>query len=291
MCDKLSLSKLCKDLAKRIFIYCFRIKRLLLFRPQIPILFYHQICDGGLIGKNQRSCVSPKRFNEQMEFLYRQGYLTLTLNDVCDWIDRKKKLPKKSVCITFDDGHRDNFYIAFPVLEKYGFKATIFIAADQVGREIWYSRKLKKWERAFDDNDDLYFEFLTWQQIREMDKHGISFQSHTYSHPYLTELPRRNVKKEIKESKDILERNLGKSIDFLSYPYGDYNNEIKNIIKEYGYRGAVACDWGVVSHKTDKFALKRQYVFDKGVIFFQMNLYHLDPIYDKLSNIVKSILK
>ena len=221
MSDKLFLSSLGKDLVRRVFIYGSHIKRTLLHKFQIPILLYHQICDGGLIRKNQRSCVSTKCFNEQMEFLFRKGYITISLNDIFDWIDGEKKHPKKSVCITFDDGHRDNYYNAFPVLKKYGFKATIFISPKQMGNEMWYSRKLRKWVRAFDDDDDLYFEFLTWPQIREMDNHGISFQSHTCSHPYLTELPRRKVIEEIMDSKNILERELGKPVRFLSYPYSD----------------------------------------------------------------------
>ena len=258
---------------------------------RVPILIYHQVCDGGLISQNQMSCISPQRFKQQMHFLHANGYTTISLSELLDWLEGRRRLPVKSVCVTFDDGHRDNYYNAFPILQEYGIKATIFIITDQIGKDLWYSRKLRKWERVFDDNGDLYFEFLTEQQIREMDKHGISFQSHTCRHPYLTELPRKKVVKEIKESKDILEQKLGKSVDFLSYPYGAYNSETKNIAKERGYHGAVTCDLGLISNKADKFALKRQYVFNEGVILFQMNLHNLDPIYDKLSKSFKSILK
>lgn len=281
-----------KDLIKNIFIYSFRFKRHLLRQPRIPILFYHQICDGGLIARNQRSCISTKRFKQQMEFLFNSGYQTLTLYDICDWIDGNKKLPKKAVCITLDDGHRDNYYHAFPILKKYGHTANIFIVPAQMGKELWYSRKKKKWERAYDDNDDLYFEFLNWDQVKEMANYGISFQSHTNTHPYLTELSASEVKEELKNSKMILEERLNKPVKFLAYPYGDYNDSVIEAVKKCGYKAAVTVDCGHVRKNAYKYSLKRQYVLNHGgIVDFQMNLHNLDEIYDKLSNSFKSILK
>ncbi len=227
-----------------------------------------------------------------MEFLFKSGYQTLTLYDISDWIEGNKKLPKKAVCITLDDGHRDNYINAFPILKKYGFNATVFIAPDQMGKELWYSRKRRKWERAYDDNDDLYFEFLYWNQIREMAKYGISFQAHTCSHPYLSELSESVVIEELKNSKYILENELNTSFDFLSYPYGDYNDTIIKIAKECGYKAAVTVNWGHVRKNADKYTLKRLYVLNNGsVVDFQMNLHHLDGIYDKLSKSFQSALK
>jgi len=280
-----------KDFFKYIFISFFHLKRIF-SNDKVPILCYHQICDGGLIARNQRSCMSVNRFDEQMGFLHHCGYKTVTLNDICAWLDGKKRLQKKSVCITLDDGNRDNYYNAFPILKKYRHTANIFIAPDQIGKELWYSRKKKQWERGYNDNDDLYFEFLNWDQVKEMADYGISFQGHTNTHPYLTELSASDVTEELKSSKIILEEKLNKPVDFLAYPFGDYNDSVIEALKKSGYKAAVTVDWGHVRKNADRYSLKRQYVLNHGgIVNFQMNLHHLDEIYDKFSNSFQSIMK
>jgi len=250
---------------------------------QVPVLFYHQVCDGGQISRNQRSCVSPKQFEQQMRFLRANGYVTLTLAECVSWLEGRRKVPVKSLCVTFDDGHRDNYYNAYPILRKYGITATIFICNEQIGKELWYSRKLRKWERAYDEDDDLYFEFLTWRQIQEMDAAGISFQSHTCSHPFLTELTASDLAKELWESKRVLERTLGKPVDFVSYPYGDYNSETKKAVARAGYRAAFGTGGGLLSRGDDRFALNRTWLSpEDSMLVFQLRIYGIEGVYSRL---------
>ena len=125
-----------------------------------------------------------------------------------------------------------------------------------------------------------------------MADYGISFQGHTNTHPYLTELSAAEVKEELKNSKIILEEKLNKPVDFLAYPYGDYNDSVIEALKKSGYKAAVTVDQGHVRKNADKYRLKRQYVLNHGgIVDFQMNLHNLDKIYGKLSNSVQSILQ
>jgi peptidoglycan/xylan/chitin deacetylase (PgdA/CDA1 family) len=209
---------------------------------------------------------------------------------VVDWLEGKRILPRKAVCITFDDGCRDNYHHAFPVLRKYQIPATIFIAPAQIGKEMWYSRKNEKWERAFDEDDDLYFEFLSWDQIREMDATGISFQAHTCSHPYLTRLSLPEVMRELRDCKRILEEQLGKPVEFFSYPHGDFNFEVRTAVAECGFRAAVSTVKGLVIQGDDRFLLKRIGVIPKADIrHFQMQLYDICDTYDNLTMRVRRI--
>ncbi|MBL7158435.1 MAG: polysaccharide deacetylase family protein [Candidatus Omnitrophica bacterium] len=202
------------------------------------ILMYHSVGDpptATLDGYGDKLNVTPEVFEKQMRFLKEHNYNVIPLNKMVERIREKERIPHKTVTITFDDGLKNNFTNAYPVLKKYGLPATFFVAVDFIGKK----------------------NFLTWEDIREMQENGISIGSHTMSHRWLTSLDKKELKKELVESKAVIERVTGKKVYTLSYPLGRYNEETKKAAKEAGYIGAVATNPGPTKPKDDIYALKR----------------------------------
>ena len=198
----------------------------------VPIIMYHSVHEGE---PKKANVVSPKIFKEQMEYIKRGGYQVISLKTLVELTKTGKISGKKHVVITFDDGFEDNYTHAFPVLKKYGFPATIFTSVVTLGQEGW----------------------LKWHQIFEMEQHGISMESHTLTQAYLPSLSEAEARKEIVESKKILEDNLGHRIYFISYPTGGFSEKIKHIVKDAGYLGACTTNRGYDRLNKDVFELKR----------------------------------
>ena len=166
-------------------------------RYVIPILNYHNIDDAP---GEKALWVSSSHFDYQMAYLKKNGYHVISLSALIDGIERHIALPKKSVVITFDDGYENNYTQAYPILKKYGYPAIIFLVSDWIDRDG----------------------YLTTWQIKEMSRHGISFGSHTQTHPFLPNITEDKKRIEIAGSKVILEKKLGLKMDFLAYPFGGF---------------------------------------------------------------------
>ncbi|HGJ65084.1 TPA: polysaccharide deacetylase family protein [bacterium] len=186
----------------------------------IPILAYHKVDYRRELGITS---ISPKAFEKQINFLQDNGYsglLPQSLFNLSENIDKK-------ILITFDDGYECIYDHVYSILKRYNFPATIFLTTGYIGNyNLW------------DSSPGPRFRHLNWDQIREMSDNGICFGSHGVNHLFLTSCSDKTVRYELAESKDKLEKKLGKTIDFFSYPYGDYNSRITNIVNEIGYKGA-----------------------------------------------------
>ena len=155
--------------------------------------------------------VPTEVFREQLEFLSSEGYQTVGLNDLL-----QGNTDEKSIVITFDDGYEDNYANAFPILNHFGFTATIFCIAEKVNAPG----------------------YLNLNQISEMSKKGFIFGSHTISHPRLPNLTQEEKRREITDSKKILEEKLGIPVFFFCYPYGEFDEETVELVSEAGYHAA-----------------------------------------------------
>ena len=194
------------------------------------ILSYHRVDPG--LGSDSPT-IHPSTFERQMATL-RKFWNPISLSDLLLWLEWKKELPPRSVVVTFDDGSEDTFVHAFPVLKKHRIPATIFMIAANVNS----------------------IRSLTAQQIREMVPHGVTVGSHTVNHAYLPTLSLEEARKELFDSKRILE-GLGVSVDFLSYPAGGFTPEIQGLARAAGYRAACTTNRGVRRFPIDRWALRR----------------------------------
>ncbi len=207
---------------------------------KIPILNYHSIESANHSPAKDKGeyiyTLKDSVFEKQIETLYDNNYKSILLDDYIKLREFKTNPEMtKQMIITFDDGNSSDYYIAFPVLTKYNFRATFFITIKKIGLS----------------------DGLTFKQIREMSDSGMSIQSHTMTHLLLSELSNDKIFWELQESKKILEQELGKSVDYLSLPGGRYNNKVKKIAMDVGYKAVCTSIIGYNHFKTDLYSLKR----------------------------------
>lgn len=214
----------------------------------IPILMYHKVNPDPATG-NLGLRIPPSEFEWQMKYLSEQGYRSVSLQEVRDYILDGKPLPPKPVVITLDDGYRDNYIYALPVLEKYGYTATVFVVVNTIGKV-----------NEFDLGVQPVNQMMNWSELRDMAARGITIGSHTMDHPHLSELSPDKALSQIRESKESLEKGLGLPVKYFCYPYGSYNQEVKKVVEQYGYEAATTTHQGVAGASDDIFALKRVYV-------------------------------
>jgi len=216
-------------------------------KDKIPILMYHKVSPyihHGGIGLR----VTPDNFEEQMKYLYERGYRTITLDQLFDIWERRETPPPRTIILTLDDGYQDNYLFAFPILKKYGFTATIFLVCERVGGfNAWDIRR----------ETQPHIKLLSWQEIKEMQQYGISFQSHTLTHASLSTVDPKIADTEIRLSKVKLEQALGAPVNFLAYPYGRSNKSVEKMARDAGYKAALSTCVGKNDINTNRFRMKR----------------------------------
>ncbi len=206
----------------------------------IPILMYHRI---NPYHDTSLYRIWPEEFDWQMQYLKDNGYHSVSITAILDYYQKGLPLPEKPVVITLDDGYRDNYIYALPILEKYGFTATIFITTNTVSAE------------GADNN------FLTWNMIREMSNRGITFGCHTLDHSQLTRVSWDEAWRQVADSKNVIEAELGKKVEVFSYPYGLHNYDVETIVKDCGFRAAVTVNPEHVSSADNPFTLNRMGIY------------------------------
>jgi peptidoglycan/xylan/chitin deacetylase (PgdA/CDA1 family) len=245
----------------------------------LPILTFHTIENS-----SSKIAFSPEVFQLSMRMLFEQGYRTISLSRVIEYISRDEQFPERTLVLTFDDGYESTFKEAFPILRKYGMTATVFLViGDQTN--FRNSKHLPPLGRK---------KMISWDNIYEMQSAGIDFGSHTLTHPDLTRVPIEHLDKEIRESRSLLEDALGKKVSAFAYPYGNNTRTIREIVKNY-YSLACCGRLGLVTQSSDPFALERidMYYF-RTVKLSHLLLSRRFPSYIHLRNVprqIKSILR
>jgi peptidoglycan/xylan/chitin deacetylase (PgdA/CDA1 family) len=206
------------------------------------ILTYHTIGDYGEIlpaGIN----TPVEAFSAHMEYLYQHRYRVIPLDQMVDHIINGSTLNHKTLAITFDDGYEDHFLYAYPILKRYSFPATIFLTVKYIDG-YWES------ERA----EEGRIKGLCMEHIRKMQREGlIQFGSHGYSHVDLTGVDSDGRVFEIANSKIYLEDLLGEEVPFISYPFGAFDQGIKDMVRKAGYRAG----FSIWNTKPDSYSIRR----------------------------------
>ncbi len=196
---------------------------------KLPILLYHSVTPNGSEALAEWR-VSPQKFEEHLSALHEAGCQTITLDDCYNWIYESTPLPKNAVLITFDDGYLDFMEYAWPCLQRHGFTASVYLVANEIG-------KTNVWDRQYGEVKPL----MDWKQILQLRSEGISFGSHSASHPVLTSKHRKFVVNELEQSKDILEQGFGEPIKSFAYPYGESTIITRFLAGSVGYDLALTC--------------------------------------------------
>lgn len=224
---------------------------------KVVVLNYHKV-DNMCISLS----VAPEDFDKQMAYLKENNYHTISPAELYDSLENNTELPENPVLITFDDGYRDNYENAYPILKKYGFKATVFVVTGFLG---------------------VYPNYITWEQAKEMDANGISIESHTVQHKSMTDLSDEQLRTELLDSKKAIDQRLGKDTKFIAYPTGTYNLHIAQMVKDAGYRGAFTVKYGNVDKASNDYAMERVPIFRTENTFrsFYERLNYI-PVFERL---------
>jgi peptidoglycan/xylan/chitin deacetylase (PgdA/CDA1 family) len=234
----------------------------------IPVLNYHQINNED----HNVLTLSDTEFEAQINYLYREGYTAISPEQLVDYLQYGKKLPPNPILITLDDGYEDNYRVAYPILQKYHFTATIFVITDFVGH---------------------YNKYLTWDQISEMSDYGMSFEDHTLSHISLPKASDEEISKQLVQSKEALEWRLGKKVEYLAYPGGEYDQRVIQMTKDTGYRAAFTVNFGRDRVNSTLYTLNRIPIFGGGshtFLHFWLRL-KFTQVFNSLQNFKAFLLK
>ena len=227
----------------------------------VPILCYHRI------GKTCHSalCVSDSVFRAQLAYLKDNGYRTISLADLYDFISYRRAIPLRSVVITIDDGYRSSYDTAFPLLKEYGFTATLFIYTD------------------FVEATPLS---ISWDQLREMKAAGFEVESKSVTHSDLTLKQageseadyETRIIRELNASKAILDRELQQDTRFLAYPFSKYDRWVLDQADAAGYRLGLTLEQGANPFFTDPLVLKRNLIQTEDLQNFSRRISTLTPV-------------
>jgi peptidoglycan/xylan/chitin deacetylase (PgdA/CDA1 family) len=194
------------------------------FPSWVPILSYHRVVPVVPSNDVTGNCLSLEIFERQLRWLVQRGYCCIPLEKL------GPRLPPRAVVITFDDGYADNYEYALPLLQKYGFTATIFLVTGSIGGT-----------NAFDTGaKDTSVPMLSLSQIKEMQQAGITFGSHSVTHPAtLTALSDSDLKAELEGARKEIQCLLNPAFLAFAYPHSQLDSRVEKSVQEAGYH--IAC--------------------------------------------------
>ena len=201
----------------------------------INCFVYHRFGEEDLPSTN----ISISIFKQQLKFLHDNDYTVLTMGEAVERMKSNENLPEKTAVLTVDDGYKSFKTAAVPLLNQYNYKATIFICTQYVGRSG----------------------YLSWDDIRSLREEGYEFGNHSHSHEHFLNYSDSETQDQFIEdlikAENIFERELGDKPELYCYPYGEYNPDMQEILKERGYNAAAPQKSRVFYTGSDLFAIPR----------------------------------
>lgn len=237
---------------------------------RLRILVYHRVCNLPKESGNEYFNVEPEAFSAQLNLLKAEGYVVLTIDEVLQHLSQQKPFPMRSVCITFDDGYRNNYLNAFPLLKSYKFKATFFLATAYIGsnsRFPWLSTDEQlSCAESIDNNISIP---MTWSESNEMALAGMEFGNHSANHLDFSTITLGEIENEIHNATLTLSNQFQEVSKVFVCPFGLTSNKSKQIIpiiKSHGYHGAVWGRMGSVKINSDPYDLPRISIYSNDTL-------------------------
>ena len=213
-------------------------------RPGVPILMYHEIAPAS--ETSSRLAVPPEAFAEQMAYLHDAGFETVTAGRLAEIMAGPAgRVPDRLVVLTFDDGFEDFHRQAMPVLDAYGYTATVFVTTGWVQDAGPHAASRRPGR------------MLSWSQIAEAAQAGLEVGAHSWQHPQLDQLRGSVLREELYASKTHLEDRLGGSVPGLAYPFGYSSARVRQVVRAAGYGYACAVSNAMPGRHADLLALPR----------------------------------
>jgi peptidoglycan/xylan/chitin deacetylase (PgdA/CDA1 family) len=227
----------------------------------VPVLCYHHFaerCDSSL-------CTPTSVFEQHMKALKEEGYSVISTADLTEFLAFRRRIPKKAVVINIDDGYRSTYEIAYPILKKHGFTATLFIYTAFIGASN---------------------NALTWDQLKAMKADGFEVGSHSVNHVDLSKkrdgesekeyLAR--VKRELMVSKQVLDDKLNQNTLYIAFPYGEFTPVLLKLCEETGYRVGFSVRTGGNPFFSEPLTLRRDQILKKDMESFSGKLKTIQPL-------------
>lgn len=209
------------------------------FSRVVPILMYHYISspppDANAVRRDLS--VTPAQFEAHLAYLHQAGYETISMQELAYALSRQSPLPSKPIVLTFDDGYRDQYENAFPLLRQYGYTGTFFIFTEPI--------------------DTYNVSYLTWEMVTEMHQAGMEFGSHSYRHLDLSGRSVDFLVYEILGSKEAIEARIGEPVRFFCYPSGRYDALAIQVLESANFWGAVTTQFGAEQSFDKRFEMPR----------------------------------
>lgn len=213
---------------------------------KVPIIMYHSILKSN--PQNSNYIVSPRILENDLAYLQKNGYTAITVNDLIDYVYNGGTLPEKPIMLTFDDGHYNNYFYAYPLMEKYNMKMVISVVGEYTD--------------AFTENDDSNpnYSYLTWSQIEELQKSGYAeIQNHTYSmhsvnskrsgcminYGESVEEYQEKLYEDLSKMQNKLKQASGVDAYAFTYPFGKVCDYSFDVIKKLGFKASFSCAEGI----------------------------------------------
>ncbi len=205
----------------------------------ITVLLYHKFDEAD----SPSTSISSLMFMEQMEYLKANNYKVLSIRELAQCIKGGAPVPEKGVVITIDDGYISAYNKAIPILRKFNYPFTVFIASGAVG-----SRRC-----------------MNWGQLKKLMEWGGDVGCHSLTHPHLVDISKKEIGKEIILSRKIIQNGLGCKIEWFSYPFGEYDEYIRSVGIQAGYTLLMTSDPGSVGKETLPDVVPRQAIVGKDM--------------------------
>lgn len=231
-------------------VYVHKLKR------EVPIIMYHRFIrddsEKGIHGTYLHIDMLEKHF----KLLKKMGFETLTFKDLADNGLIYRLQPKKRyIILTVDDGYQDNYQLLLPLLEKYQFKAVVYVVTGE---------SFNRWDVEVPNRPEKRVDLMTPEQIKALHDSGwVEIGGHTLTHPRLSQLTDAEQQQEIEVNKQQLEDLIGESLYSFAYPFGDHNQASKQLAKQAGYPFAVATSSGPLAIHEDRYQIRRIAIFPK----------------------------
>lgn len=198
-----------------------------------PILLYHHVSNESETQDSQYN-VTPEIFESQMQWLFDNGYQTITIDDLYKLIYDGGEIPQRPVVITFDDGNFDIYNNAFPILRKFGYVATFYVVESYINGQ----------------------DMITTDQLKELIQNGWQIGSHSKTHVHLP-FEGVDLADELRMSKLEMEEKLGVPINSIAYPFGEINEDVIRLTYSYGYKSGVGLGVSVTHARNSIYYLSR----------------------------------
>ena len=201
---------------------------------KVPVLAYHKIDFPTPDVKIRGAFTAPRKFERQISYLKKKGFEFYTASELIRFYRTNGEFPPRALALTFDDGWKDNYLNAFPILKKYGAKATIFLIPAMLGRTT---------DEVTADGEGPR-EHLSESDVLEMARAGIEFASHSFSHKLFDRVSDAEIEFEVTESKKAIEDLTQQECSTFAYPAGFFTDFAKEAVEKAGYAGAFTTVYG-----------------------------------------------